>query len=270
MHKYIHVYTHLQRPGIVYLSLQCAQYLKDNCPRSVQKHSAFRVPLNGRSKHLALNVGTLINQLLGAHAVVNPGDALLDDWALVQVGCHEVRRSADNLDTAVVRLVVRLGALEGRQEAVVNVDNATRHCFAERRAQHLHIPRKDDQLDVVLLDQFQDLGLLGGLRLPRHRQVTEFDAEAGGELGKVGMVGYNQGDFDRQLASFGAEQQIVEAVANFGDHDEHPRLLGHRSNVVCHLIAGCQLVKDGAEMLSRLCGSRAKVHPHKEFFARRI
>jgi len=51
-------------------------------------------------------------------------DVLLDDRALVEVAGDIVGGGADQLHTARMGLVIGLGALEARQEAVVDVDAA--------------------------------------------------------------------------------------------------------------------------------------------------
>src|SRR6478736_5051984 len=66
-----------------------------------------------RSRANASNVSK--HWIGGILAVIGPGDVLLDDRAFVQIRCHIVGRGADQLHTAVVRLVVRLGALEAGQ-----------------------------------------------------------------------------------------------------------------------------------------------------------
>jgi hypothetical protein len=54
--------------------------------------------------------------------VIDPLDVLLDDRAFVEVGGDVVRGGADQLHATRMGLVVRLGALEAGQEAVVDVD----------------------------------------------------------------------------------------------------------------------------------------------------
>ena len=93
--------------------------------------------------------------------VVDPDHLLLDDRALVEVGGDVVRRRADQLHAAVVRLVVRLRALEAGQERVVDVDRAALERVAEPVGEDLHVARQHHEVDVVLVDQFQQprLGL---------------------------------------------------------------------------------------------------------------
>ena len=85
--------------------------------------------------------------------VVDADHVLLDDRALVEVGRDEVRRRADQLHAAGVRLLVGVRALEAGQERVVDVDRAAREPLAQRRRQDLHVAREHDELDVVLLDR---------------------------------------------------------------------------------------------------------------------
>ena len=56
-------------------------------------------------------------------AVADALDVLLDDRAFVEIGGDVMRGGADQLDAALIGLVVGLGALEGRQERVVDVDD---------------------------------------------------------------------------------------------------------------------------------------------------
>lgn len=95
-------------------------HLKHNRLVSVQKHSSLGIPPHSRGQHLRLNRGSLLRQLLGVHAVVHSGDALLDNGALVEVGRDDVGSGADDLDAAVKGLVVGLGTDEAGQEAVVD------------------------------------------------------------------------------------------------------------------------------------------------------
>lgn len=126
--------------------------------------------------------------------MVDARDALLNDGPLVQVRRDKVRRGANDLHPALVRLVVRLGALEGRQEAVVDVDDAARHGLAERRREHLHVAREHDELDAVLPHEVEHPRLLLRLGVLCDGEVVELDAVRGGEGLVVGVVGDDDGD----------------------------------------------------------------------------
>src|SRR6185295_13668113 len=73
-----------------------------------------------------LDVATLAHQFLRAVDMADRLDILMDDRPFIQIGGDEVRGRADHLDPARMRLVVGLGALEPRQEAMMDVDAAAR------------------------------------------------------------------------------------------------------------------------------------------------
>ena len=56
----------------------------------------------------------------------NACHALLDDGSVIENFGHIVRRGADQLHAALIRLVMWLGADEGWQERVINIDDLLR------------------------------------------------------------------------------------------------------------------------------------------------
>lgn len=201
---------------------------------SVEQHPALGEVLHGGGQHVALDVAASVGQLLGAHAVVNADNVLLDDGTLIQIAGDEVRGGTDNFDTAVVGLVVGLGALERGQEAVVDVDDAAGHSLAQGRGQDLHVASQDDEVDVVLADELQDAGLLLGLGILVDGKVDEGDVIGGREGSEVRVIGDDQGDLDGELAGRGTEEEVVEAVADLGDHDQDAGLLGGGDELEVH------------------------------------
>src|SRR5262249_27227940 len=83
--------------------------------RLVLEHedAVLEVPADGACQHGALEVAALAQQVRDRIAVRRARDVLLDDRAFVEVGGGVVRGGADQLDAALLRLVVRLAALEG-------------------------------------------------------------------------------------------------------------------------------------------------------------
>lgn len=75
------------------------------------------------------------------------------------------------------------------------------------------------------LHQFQDLRLLLRLCIRRDREVVEGDVVGSRKRGEVGVVGYDQGHLDAELVRGLAEEEVVEAVADLGDHDHDAGLL---------------------------------------------
>src|SRR3954470_7407079 len=86
--------------------------IKDYSLVSVEEQPPLSIPPHSSSKNLALNIRSLLRQLLRVHAVINTSNPLLNNRTLVQISSDKVSSGSDNLDTALVGLVVRLGALE--------------------------------------------------------------------------------------------------------------------------------------------------------------
>lgn len=159
------------------------------------------------------------------------------------------------------------------REQRLTVDDLARHGLAQLGRQHLHVPRQHHQLNVVLLDQLQHLRLLLLLGVLCDGQVVELDAVALGQRLKVRVVGHDDGHLDQQLARLHAEQQVVEAVANLGHHDEHARLALEGAEVVLHAVLGRQRLEVGLEVRrGRGVGGRgrAEVHAHEEAVGVRV
>ena len=152
--------------------------------------------------------------------VVDPDDLLLDDRTLVELGRHVVGGGADQLHPARVRLVVGLGALEAGQERVVDVDRPAVEPGAQSVGEHLHVAGQDHEVDVVRGDQRlqPSLGLglgVGGDRDVHERQPGRLDHRT---MGLV--VRRHHGDLGPQAAGPPAEDQVVQAVTELGDHDQ--------------------------------------------------
>src|SRR3984957_21123746 len=82
---------------------------------AVEQHPVLGVALHGARESEALVVPAELGDLRRGHGVVDPGDFLLDDGALIQVRGDVMGGGADELDAALVGLVVRAGALEARK-----------------------------------------------------------------------------------------------------------------------------------------------------------
>lgn len=235
---------------------------------SVEQHTALGDILHSSGEHVALDVATGVGELLGAHAVVHAHDILLDDGTLIEVAGDKVGGRADNLHTAVIGLVVGLGALEGRQEAVVDVDDTSRHGLAQLRRQDLHIAGQNNQVNLVFLNQLQDTSLLLGLGGGSDGKVHEGDVIGGGQGGEIGVVGDDQRDFNVKLAGGLTEEQVVQAVTNLGDHDHHAGLLGGGVDLKVHGEGLCGGLEGSAQLLEFGdligLGGRHKLHAHEE------
>lgn len=149
----------------------------------------------------------------------HPHDILLDNRPLVQIARHKVRRSPYDLDAAVVGLMVGFRAFERGQEGVVDIYYPAGHCGAEARGEDLHVAGEDDEVDFVLGDEGEDLGFLLGFCVGGDGEVVEGDVVGCGQRGVVSVVRDDEGHGDGELRDGLAEEEVVEAVPDFGDHD---------------------------------------------------
>lgn len=148
---------------------------------AVEENAVFGMPLHGLGQCAGLNGAAHRDELLDRMAVLNPDDFLLNDGALIQ-HCRDVMGGgANDLHTAGMRLVVRLGALEGRQERMVDVDGAPGQVVAEVVGKHLHVAREHNEFDVELRHQREQLRLGVGLGVRGDRDVIKGDAVKLGE-----------------------------------------------------------------------------------------
>ena len=181
-----------------------------------------------------------------------------------------MRRRADDLDAALVRLVVGLRALERGQKGVVDVDDAAGHGGAERGSQDLHVAGQHDEVDPLRFDQLEDLGFLLRARLGRGGEVVEGDRVGGCQGREVCVVGHDQRDVDGQLVGGLAEEEVVEAVPDLRDHQHDARSRG----VGVELVGHGQGLGDVVEFLTQLVDVhgragfqttiRAEVYAHEE------
>ena len=180
-------------------------------------------------------------------------------------GRHVVRGRADQLHALGVRLVVGLGALEGRQERVVDVDHPALDPLAHLGREDLHVAGEHHELGLGLVDQRQQLGLGGGLGVGRHRDVVERHLVGLGQVAEDLVVGDDADDVDRERAGRPAEEQVVQAVPELRDHQQrldplglvvqppgHVERLGHPGEVALEV----------GDLAPRL--RHREVHPHEE------
>ena len=195
-------------------------------------------------------------------SVRDAGDVLLDDRTLVQVGGHVVGGRADQLDAAIVGLRVGARTLEGRQERVVDVDDAALHGAADLVGEDLHVAGQDDELHVFGADEVEELALRLGLRVLRDGDVQEGDAVELGDGRQVRVVADDCDDVDGQALRLLAVQEVGEAVAFAGDHDDGAQLAAQ----VVDAVGGGEFLGDAGQALVDGCAAlrRVDLDAHEE------
>ena len=241
---------------------------EDDGAHAVEQHPVLGMPAHRAGERSTLHVLAQPHHVLHRAAVVHPFDVLLDDRPLVEVGGDVVRGGADELDAAGVGLRVGPGALERRQERVVDVDDPAGQAPAQIVGQHLHVPGEDDELHVELVHQCGEPRL--GRRLGRgaHRHVVEADAVELGERAQVVVVGHHGDDVDGQALRALPERQVVQAVRRAGHHDEGAHGPAGELERPAHVEPGGQRGDGLAQLVVR--GGGVHLHPHEEPAGQRV
>ncbi len=169
---------------------------------------------------------SLSNQVLQIIPVGDPGDVLLDDRPLIELLRHVMGGGPDHLHPAREGLLVGLSPDEGRQEAVMDIDDRAGIGSKKSAREDLHISGQHDEIHPVP-KQREDPILLRALRLGGDRHRVIFDSESLDGFLQIRMVTDHQRDLDRQLAGLPPPEQIHQAMALTRHHDGHPlRVLG--------------------------------------------
>src|SRR5215213_10084796 len=91
---------------------------------AVEDDAILEMMAHGARQHAAFDVAALAREIFRRVAVADALDVLVDDRALVEVTRDIMGGGADQLDAALMGLVVGPRALEARQERVVDIDAA--------------------------------------------------------------------------------------------------------------------------------------------------
>ena len=152
---------------------------------------------------------------------------------------------------------------------MVDVDGFATQGLAHAAGQNLHVPRQHHQVHLMGFHQLQDLVLLRLLGLgwcaSGQGKVMEGNVVAGGELVEVGVIGDDAHDLHGQQTAAVAKQQVIQAMADFGHHDQHAGLDRRVVHVPSHLHGGGQFAKSLAQFLKTQLGVFVlEVHPHEK------
>ena len=200
---------------------------------------------DGLGEDAALHVLAESHHVRRGVGVGDASDVLLDDRPLVQVGGHVVRGRADQLDAAIVGLRVGARPLEGRQERVVDVDDAALHGAADLVGEDLHVARQDDELNLFGGDQVEELALRLGLRILRDGDVQEGDAVELGDGRQVRVVADDRDHVNGQALRLLAVQEVGQAVPLARDHDDGAQLAAQ----VVDAVGGVEFFGDAGQAL---------------------
>ena len=205
----------------------------------VGEHLALDVLLDCTGEDYLLQVLALEYEGLGGVLVGDAYHVLFDDGACIQFGGHVVTGGTDNLHSSLVCLMIWLGADEGWQEGVVDIDDAVWERLDHVLGDYLHVARQDDEVDILLLHElhlclFHFLlvrpVLLDGPHVIRYVKLLCHVAQ-------VFVVADDAGDVALQFACLVSCKEVVEAVAHLADEECHAWALVTEVEFELHIIA---------------------------------
>ena len=203
----------------------------------------LQVPAESAGENNALKIAALGDQVFHLVAMGDPGYVLLDDGAVIESLGDVMAGGSDELDAPGVGCVVRPSPDEGRQKAVMDVDDSGGVSGNEVRGEDLHIAGENDEFDVERVEQGKLLGFgcfAGGRG---DGDVFEGNAVESGKLFCFAVVGDNDRDFAEELAGGDALQQVGKAMQVLGTEEGNarlgiPRLLSDAAELPAHLEYG--------------------------------
>jgi hypothetical protein len=184
----------------------------------IDDDSILQMSLHSSHQYLALEHSTLGKKVVNRMPMANAVNVLLDDRPFVQGFCRIVSRRTHQFHSSGMGTMVRLGTDEGREEAVVNVDDGVLEGVAEFVSDDLHVPGQDDEVDADGLHQFNLPVLLIALRILGNLEDLVADIELLGHWAQIFVVGDDEGDLARKLARLVPEQKFPYCVVVFRYH----------------------------------------------------
>jgi hypothetical protein len=194
----------------------------------------FEVPAYGLRKNGLLQILSFADQVFDGLPVTNPHDVLGNNRTLIKGGSYIMSRRTDDLDSPGISLVVRSSSGKGWQEAVVNVDYRHSGVCEEPSTQNLHVPRQNDQVHLLLLEDFQLCLFRLGLAVWLHLDVMKGEIHGLAKLAKVRMVGNHANQFTTHLTSPKSESEILETMWDLGDQHSDSGPLARNGGAAIH------------------------------------
>ena len=170
----------------------------------------------------------------GSSDLENRNGALQDDGAVVKLFIDKVHRAAGDFDAVGKSLLLRLKPGKSRQQRGMDVENAVGEGGDERWRKQAHVAGQANQIDAVLLQAGEDVGIVFGagaafgdvervgrprswLRPGRalgHVRDDDGDFDAGQTAGANGFgdgeeVGAAAGEKDAEAEGFGWSVDVV-------------------------------------------------------------
>lgn len=193
-------------------SPNCVGSIEDDGLVSINEHLIPSVPPKSLGEDGLFQIAPEADEVLDGVLMAHAHDILMNDGTFIEVGGDVVAGRPDDFDPARVGLMVGLCPHEGRQEAVVDVEDLIGKRSDHGRADDLHVAGEHDRVDALLFEQFDLGGLLLELVFLGDREVVEGDVEALGRRAEGVVVGHNEGNIHWQVTGLVTGEKVVETV----------------------------------------------------------
>ncbi len=197
----------------------------------------------------SLAVTAKADEIGGGVEVVNALDFLFDDRSGVEVGSDVMAGGTDQFHPAGVGLLVGVGADEGWQETVVDVDDAPGEVAAEVVGEDLHESGEDDEFDVLFGDEGADLFEASFAGVAVHRDFVKRQVGPFRDRPAIAAVADDRGDLDREFVEPRPPEDFVEAVVGFGDEHRSFHAVREPAEVPIGLQRSPKRAESGDEVL---------------------
>lgn len=178
----------------------------------MHESAAIEMEPNGPAQHTLLEGASLADKILNRIAVRDGGNALHDDWTLVEIFGHVVTRRPDQLHAPSMRGMVGFCTRKRRKERMMNIDDPIREGIRHSRTKYLHVASKHHEIDAMLPKQ-RDLGnFLVFFGVLCDRKMVKWNPETLRDPSEILPIARDERYLHVQFPTFVAGKEIVKAV----------------------------------------------------------
>src|SRR5262249_13224802 len=152
-----------------------ASLFKNHGAVAVEQNAVFHVPAHGLGQNHLFQITAFLDQVFDIVFVRDADDTLFDNRTIVENLRYIMRGRANQLDAAIIGLMVRLASNKRRQERMMDVDDGPGEMLNELVRKNLHVTGENDQVNLLALQEPQLRGfglrfafLVDGYELKQH------------------------------------------------------------------------------------------------------
>ena len=125
-----------------------ASIRKDDGATAIQHHAVIKVMTQRAGQNATLNIAALAHEIIRRMAMGDALDIPHNARTFIAIRRDIVSGCANELHAATMRLRIGVGALEARQEGVMDIDAAACKLGTQAIRQDLHVTREHDDIGL--------------------------------------------------------------------------------------------------------------------------